>query len=308
MNYAVLATGLSKHFGKFRAVDNISFGVGKGEVYGFLGANGAGKTTTIRMLCGLLAPTSGDAVVAGYSITKQPEEVKKRLGYMSQKFSLYGFMTPAENIEFYAGIYGVDENKIKQRTELITGMLELKEVSDRRVSEISGGIRQRVALACAIAHEPEILFLDEPTAGVDPILRRRFWEIIDGLSKSGTTVFVTTHYMDEVENCGRISLMDAGKIIAEGPIKEIKAKVFSKPVYELETEDIVKAYNAVHSKMGGMAEISMHGAMLHVVPETSIEEAGALIKKTLAECGIKSGDFRQSAPTMDDVFVKLVRK
>ena len=222
MEIAVKAQNLTKTFGTFTAVDNISFEVKKGEIYGFLGANGAGKTTTIRILCGLLEPTKGDAVVAGYSVKKDPEEIKKRLGYMSQKFALYTNLTAAENIEFYGGIYGLKEDEIKSRSREVIKQLGLDDDADRLVSGIAGGIRQRISLACAIAHRPEIVFLDEPTAGVDPILRRKFWEIIDTISKQGTTVFVTTHYMDEVENCGRISLMDGGKIIAEGNVQELK--------------------------------------------------------------------------------------
>jgi len=218
MAKAVTAKNLTKKFGRFTAVDSISFEVNEGEIYGFLGANGAGKTTTIRMLCGLLEPTSGDARVVGYSIKKSPEEIKKRLGYMSQKFSLYSNLTVEENITFYAGIYGLSKENIKERMEHLINRVELAGVRRRIVNDIPGGIKQRVALACALTHAPEIIFLDEPTAGVDPILRRRFWEIIDELSKSGVTVFVTTHYMDEVEHCHRIALMNEVRIIKEGAI------------------------------------------------------------------------------------------
>lgn len=307
MNFAVEAQNLTKIFGSFTAVNDISFKVKKGEVYGFLGANGAGKTTTIRILCGLLEPTKGDAIVAGYSVKKDPEEIKKKLGYMSQKFALYTNLTAAENIEFYGGIYGMKDDDIKVRSKEVMHQLGLDETADRLVSGIAGGIRQRIALACAIAHRPEIVFLDEPTAGVDPILRRKFWEIIDNISKQGTTVFVTTHYMDEVENCGRISLMDGGKIIAEGNIRELKNHAFKLPVYEMETEDVSKAYKLLAGD-AEIGEVSMHGAMLHVISGILMETLQDKISGLLNKAGIIHGRLSISQPTMEDVFVKLVRK
>jgi ABC-2 type transport system ATP-binding protein len=304
---AVKAQNLTKTFGTFTAVDNISFEVKKGEIYGFLGANGAGKTTTIRILCGLLEPTKGDAVVAGYSVKKDPEEIKKRLGYMSQKFALYTNLTAAENIEFYGGIYGLKEDEIKSRSREVIKQLGLDDDADRLVSGIAGGIRQRISLACAIAHRPEIVFLDEPTAGVDPILRRKFWEIIDTISKQGTTVFVTTHYMDEVENCGRISLMDGGKIIAEGNVQELKNHAFKTPVYEMETEDAGKAYKLLSGDKE-TGEVSMHGAMLHIISAVPMQTVQDKISALLNKEGIVHGMLKISEPTMEDVFVKLVRK
>jgi len=307
VDFAVKADKLTKIFGSFTAVDDISFEVKKGEVYGFLGANGAGKTTTIRILCGLLEPTKGDAIVAGYSVKKDPEQIKKRLGYMSQKFALYTNLTAAENIEFYGGIYGMKENDIKERSKEVMRQLGLEETADRLVSGIAGGIRQRIALACAIAHRPEIVFLDEPTAGVDPILRRKFWEIIDNISKQGTTVFVTTHYMDEVENCTRISLMDGGKIIAEGNVQELKNHAFKLPVYEMETDDVGKAYKLLTGDKE-TGEVSMHGAMLHIISGISMEALQDKISGLLNKAGIIHGRLNISQPTMEDVFVKLVRK
>jgi ABC-2 type transport system ATP-binding protein len=307
MTIAVKAENLTKRFGDFIAVDNISFEVEKGEIYGFLGANGAGKTTTIRILCGLLSPTSGDAMVAGYSVKKQPEEIKKRLGYMSQKFALYTTLTAGENIEFYAGIYGLKNDEIKKRSAEVIEQVGLDQVKDRLVSGIAGGIRQRIALACAIAHRPEIVFLDEPTAGVDPLLRRRFWEIIEQLSKAGTTVFVTTHYMDEVENCNRISLMDSGKIIAEGGIKEIKKQAFKNPVYEMDTEDIISAFGLLSAEKE-FGNVSMHGAMLHVIPEAGVTGLQEKISRILEAHNVAHGKLTEVMPTMEDVFVKMVRK
>ena len=307
MPTSVSAKNLQKKFGDFTAVNSISFEVEKGEVYGFLGANGAGKTTTIRMLCGLLEPTLGDALVAGYSIKTQPDEVKKRLGYMSQKFSLYSLLTVRENIEFYAGIYGLEDAEIILRIPEVCEAVELKGLEDSQVGDMPGGLKQRVSLACAIAHRPEIVFLDEPTAGVDPILRRRFWEIIRSLSDGGTTVFVTTHYMDEVEHCHRIALMHAGLIIKEGTIPEIKKSVFTKPILEIETEAPVKAYDLLNAQKDVLGEISIHGALLHIIPKTDTQQAIRFIRETLTKSSIKFTAPEEVEPTMDDVFVSLVK-
>ena len=304
---SVKAEKLQKKFGDFTAVDSVSFEVEKGEIYGFLGAHGAGKTTTIRMLCGLLQPTSGDAMGAGFSIKKDPDEVKKRLGYMSQKFSLYPLLTVRENIEFYAGIYGLTDAVIKARIPEVCTQVELEKLEDKITGDMPGGLKQRVALACAIAHKPAIVFLDEPTAGVDPILRRRFWEIIGALSDNGTTVFVTTHYMDEVEHCNRISLMHSGRIIKEGTIPEIKKAAFEKPILEIQTDTPVKAYDALNKVKEFNGDVSIHGALIHLI--TGMETAGAkaLMEKALAAGGVEFTHPEEVEPTMDDVFVKLVK-
>ncbi|MBN1626287.1 MAG: ABC transporter ATP-binding protein [Deltaproteobacteria bacterium] len=207
---------LRKVFGKFTAVDGISFSVKKGEIFGFLGPNGAGKSTTIRMLCGIITPTEGKGNVAGYDIFTESEKVKHSIGYMSQKFSLYEDMTPFENIRFYLGIYSVPERDWGERIEWALNMARLLDVKDRITRDLPAGWRQRLALGCALIHKPEILFLDEPTSGVDPITRRHFWEFIKYLAGEGITVFVTTHYMDEAKNCGRIVMIDKGRIVAIG--------------------------------------------------------------------------------------------
>ncbi|HDQ25134.1 MAG TPA: ABC transporter ATP-binding protein [bacterium] len=308
MNPAVSVKKLTKIFNGFTAVDSVSFETQKGEIYGFLGANGAGKTTVIRILCGLLEPSSGRAIVAGYDAAKEPEKVKQRLGYMPQKSALYGALTVAENMEFYSGLYGMEENRIKQRIHEVSVQTELQNMLNNPVSALPGGIRQRVSLACAIMHEPEIVFLDEPTAGVDPMLRRRFWEIIDGLSEKGTTVFVTTHYMDEVEHCHRAALMNNGRIIKEGPITEIKKSTFKKPVFEVETENITKAYNVLGKYREKIGEISMHGAKLHIIPSAGPAAAVRIIRSILKKHGVSAGKITGAEPTMEDVFVKVVRE
>ncbi|MCE5299785.1 MAG: ABC transporter ATP-binding protein [Spirochaetia bacterium] len=306
METSVKAEKLQKRFDKFTAVDSISFEVEKGEIYGFLGANGAGKTTTIRMLCGLLEPTSGDAIVAGYSIKKQPEEVKKRLGYMSQKFSLYPILTVEENISFYGGIYGLTDEEIKKRLPEVCEAVGLNGLEKRLAGDMPGGLKQRIALACAIAHGPEIVFLDEPTAGVDPLLRRRFWEIIDSLAFSGVTVFVTTHYMDEVENCHRIAIMHSGRIISEGTIPELKKAAFVNHLLEVETDSPVRAFELLSEAKDSIGETSVHGAMLHVVPKDPA--TAAAVDRMLSAAGIAHTRPEQVEPTMEDVFVRLVKR
>jgi len=223
-SYSIEVSGLTKKFGDFVAVDSVSFRVGKGEIFGFLGANGAGKSTTIRMLCGLLSPTSGGATVGGFSVADEPEKVKERIGYMSQKFSLYEDLTVMENIRFFGGIYGLDRSRVRTRLPWILDMAGLRGRENSLTRELAGGWKQRLALGCALLHEPEIVFLDEPTGGVDPVSRRRFWDLIYDLSLKEVTVFVTTHYLDEAEYCHRIMLMDAGVIIAGGSPRELKDK------------------------------------------------------------------------------------
>ncbi|MBN2418764.1 MAG: ABC transporter ATP-binding protein [Deltaproteobacteria bacterium] len=221
----VAVKGLEKRFGDFTAVKDISFSVKRGEIFGFLGPNGAGKSTTIRMLCGILLPTKGEGMVAGHDILSESEKIKHSIGYMSQKFSLYGDMTPYENIRFYLGIYSVPKSMWKERTEWVLEMASLSELRDRLTRDLPQGWRQRLALGCALLHKPEIIFLDEPTSGVDPITRRHFWRFIGQLSKDGITVFVTTHYMNEALNCGRIVLINDGIIVISGSPEKIIREV-----------------------------------------------------------------------------------
>ena len=223
---AVFVKDLEKHFGRFVAVDRISFSVKRGEIFGFLGPNGAGKSTTIRMLCGIITPTDGQGMVAGHDIFHEAEEIKYSIGYMSQKFSLYGDMTPFENIRFYLGVYNVPSAQWKERIEWVFEMTRLQDVRHRITGELPPGWRQRLALGCALLHRPEILFLDEPTSGVDPITRRQFWEFIKHLAQEGVTIFVTTHYMDEARNCERIVMINEGKIVISGRPPDIIHETF----------------------------------------------------------------------------------
>jgi len=223
---AVHVKDLEKRFGRFVAVDKISFSVHKGEVFGFLGPNGAGKSTTIRMLCGIITPSSGYGRVAGFDIYSEAEAIKRSIGYMSQKFSLYEDMTPLENIRFYLGVYEVPQKTWKEKSEWVLDMTRLQDVKYRITKELPPGWRQRLALGCALLHQPQILFLDEPTSGVDPISRRSFWEFIHNLAQEGVTVFVTTHYMDEARNCQRLVMINEGRIAAMGTPPEISGEVF----------------------------------------------------------------------------------
>lgn len=223
-DYSIHAENLTKHFGDFTAVDNISFDVKKGEIFGFLGANGAGKTTAMRMLCGLSKPTSGKVTVAGFDVYRQTEKIKKNIGYMSQKFSLYEDLTIKENIRFYAGIYGMTDKFIKEKTASVLKQLTLVDEADSLVGSLPLGWKQKLAFSVAIFHEPHIVFLDEPTSGVDPITRREFWGMIYEAAANGITVFVTTHYMDEAEYCNRLSIMVDGRIDALGTPHELKTK------------------------------------------------------------------------------------
>ncbi len=230
---AITVKNLSKHFGDFRAVDEISFDVNQGEIFGFLGANGAGKTTAMRILCGLSYPTSGEATIAGFNVYKHQEEIKKNIGYMSQKFSLYDNLTVYENIDFFAGVYGVSRKEIKERSKLLVEQLGMEKEAHKLVGSLPLGWKQKLAFSVAIFHRPKIVFLDEPTGGVDPITRRQFWNMIYQAAEDGITVFVTTHYMDEAEYCHRISIMVDGKVEAIGSPLELKQNLNAKDMEEV---------------------------------------------------------------------------
>src|SRR5579872_4935368 len=256
--WAVEIEDLVKRFGAFVAVDHVSMRVPKGEIFGFLGPNGAGKSTTIRMLCGLLTPTSGAARVNGLDVATQPEEIRRSIGYMSQKFSLYDDLTVEENIEFFSGIYGVPPERRAGRTAYVLGMAGLDSRRTEMTRLLSGGWKQRLALGCAILHEPPILFLDEPTSGVDPIARRDFWDLIHQLSAAGHTVFVSTHYMDEAEYCHRLALMYRGRIIALGTPQELKDRLQGQTLLRLETPSPLDTMKALEG-MPGVSEVAVFG-------------------------------------------------
>ena len=246
--YSIEVNNLTKKFGSFTAVDSVSFNVKKGEIFGFLGANGAGKSTTIRMLCGILEPTSGDALVSGFSVMKEPDKVKQNIGYMSQRFSLYNDLTVEENINFFGGVYGLDGEKLKERKKWVLKIADLEGKEKILTGSLPGGIKQRLALGTAVIHQPGIIFLDEPTSGVDPISRRNFWDLINDLSGQGTTILVTTHYLEEAEFCNNIILINAGKLIAEGTSKELKTNYLKNTILEIECEKVVAAMEMLRKR------------------------------------------------------------
>ena len=302
--YAVEVKDLVKKFGDFTAVDKISLEVKRGEIFGFLGPNGSGKTTTIRMLCGLLTPTSGWGEVAGFDILKNPETIKAHIGYMSQKFSLYHDLTVEENIDFYSGIYKVPKGIKKQRKEWVLEMSGLVEKRGNISSQLAGGWKQRLALGCALLHDPPILFLDEPTAGVDPSSRRDFWDLIYQLSQKGTTIFVTTHYMDEAEHCDRIGLIFQGKIICRGSPEYLKTKLMSDEVIYLECERCLDVL-VLLEKEESIKEVALFGKGLHLVVDNA-NMALPLIQKVLTNQGININKMERITPSLEDVFVSLV--
>jgi len=298
----VKVEGLTRRFGDFVAVDGINLNIGKGEIFGFLGPNGAGKSTTIKMLCGLLLPSSGKGSVGGYDIMTESEEIKKNIGYMSQKFSLYDDLTVEENIRFFSGMYGVRREKRKERMEWALEMAGLKERRGVMAGTLPGGFKQRLALGCAILHEPPILFLDEPTSGVDPLSRRTFWNLINKMSGSGTTVFVTTHYMDEADYCHRLALIYRGRIIAEGTPMELKERFMKRHVLEIEVERMVEALDILEKKG---VDAAIFGSLLHVTVE-DVAQGIADIRRTLESSDIQVDRIEQIVPSLEDVFVTLI--
>jgi ABC-2 type transport system ATP-binding protein len=312
MGWAVDIEDLVKTFGNFTAVDHVSLKVKKGEIFGFLGPNGAGKSTTIRMLCGILAPTSGQGRVGGFDIYKESEKIKQNIGYMSQRFSLYEDLTVEENIDFYSGIYCLPREIKAERKEWALRMAGLQERRTSPTHTLAGGWKQRLALGCAILHEPSILFLDEPTSGVDPLSRRRFWSLIYDMAGRGITIFVTTHYMDEAEYCDRLALIYRGRIIALGTPAELKKEYMPEAVWELETDDLVKSLEVLKSDAGAihespLREVAVFGNTLHVVTPKGVDLASSL-PSLLAGKGIPVRRLEQIEPSLEDVFVSLVEE
>lgn len=295
---------LTRRFGAFTAVDQVTLSVAEGEVFGFLGSNGAGKSTAIRMLCGLLTPTSGTGTVLGFDVARQPEEVKRRIGYMSQRFSLYDDLTVRENLDFFAGIYGLTGARLKQRRDYALDMAGLLDKQDLLTGALPGGWKQRLALGCAVLHEPRVVFLDEPTGGVDPLSRRRFWALIDDLAHSGVTVLVTTHYLDEAEYCNRLSLMHAGRVIALGTPDELREVLGGRALLEVRAGDLLAALGVVERHPAAI-EVSAFGTALHVLVADAERDGPALVT-ALEEAGLGPAAQRRIVPSLEDVFIHAI--
>lgn len=303
---AVRVEGLTRRFGKFTAVDQVSFETARGEIFGFLGPNGAGKSTTIRMLCGLLAPTEGSGTVAGFDVRTQPEAIKKNIGYMSQRFSLYEDLTVEENMNFYGGIYGLSGRRLAARKDWAFDMTGLRERRQSPARVLSGGWKQRLAMACAVLHEPPVLFLDEPTSGVDPLNRRRFWDLIYDMAGNGVTVFVTTHYMEEAEYCDRLAMIYRGRMIALGTPLELKTGVMRERILDVACDapqDLIETLAA----LPGVREAALFGAGIHLVVADPETVAGA-VNQVFAERGSAPAHVREITPSMEDVFVSLIEQ
>lgn len=303
---SVVVKDLVKRFGDFVAVDHISFEAKKGEIFGFLGPNGAGKSTTIRMLCGLLHPTSGVAMVAGTDVAKQPEVVRRKIGYMSQKFSLYNDLTVIENVNFFAGMYEVSPVVLPERVTWVLEMAGLKGREKSMTATLAAGWKQRLALGCAVLHKPPVLFLDEPTSGVDPISRRQFWELIHQMAAEGVTVFVTTHYMDEAEYCNRLVLIYRGRIVASGSPAELKRDAMHGELLLVEGEPLPVAIEALQNQ-NGIHDVAVFGNALHLVVEDA-KRAVPLVRQRLEEKRVKVSRVEPIRPSLEDVFVSLTTR
>ena len=305
-SFAVEVEDLVKTFGDFVAVDHIRFQVKKGEIFGFLGPNGAGKSTTIRMLCGLLMPTSGKGKVAGFDVVEEPEKIKQVIGYMSQKFSLYEDLTVMENLHFFGGIYGLTGSVQKAREEQVIEMAGFKELRDRITRTLAVGWKQRLALACAILHQPAILFLDEPTSGVDPLSRRNFWSLIQQMAEKGITSFVTTHYMDEAEYCDRLAMIYQGKIVALGTPTELKMETLPGGLLEVECDPLIPALDLLKKALWA-SEAAVFGDGLHVIGKEGVDSEQE-IKSIFQREGILLKRLEWIRPSLEDVFVSLIER
>jgi ABC-2 type transport system ATP-binding protein len=301
---AVEIRDLTKRFDAFTAVDGISFDVHQGEIFGFLGANGAGKSTTIRMLCGLLAPTSGTARVLGVDVARDPEGVKRRIGYMSQRFSLYEDLTVRQNLRFFGGVYGLRGAALAAREAWAIDMSGLAGKEDLLTGSLPGGWKQRLALSCAVLHQPQVVFLDEPTSGVDPLSRRRFWRLIDRMSGEGVTVFVTTHYLEEAEHCHRLALIHAGRLSTLGTVQEVKAVFRDQAVLEVSVPKVAEALDTLTGQPF-VREVSVFGTRLHVVVDDP-RAGGDKVVSILEEAGNAPARAERIVPSLEDVFIHHV--
>lgn len=303
--FAIEVLNLSRKFGNFWAVKDINFKVNTGEVFGFLGPNGSGKTTTIKVLCGLLDPSEGTAKVVGYDVKKDPEKIKKSIGYMSQKFSLYNDLTVKENLNFFAGVYGIANYERADRIREMVEMAGLTGREDTLTRNLSGGWKQRLSLGAAILHKPPLLFLDEPTGGVDPISRRQFWDIIYDLSSGGTTILVTTHYMDEAEHCGTIGLMYEGHLIAFGSPQELRDTFKKEKLFEVTVSDFERAVEEFE-KEKWVKEAALFGRSIHIRTGDEFDPEG--IMKLAKESGLEIVEIREILPSLEDIFVAMTSK
>jgi len=299
-NWSVEVENLTRVFGDFTAVDHVSFRVREGQIFGFLGPNGAGKSTTIRMLTGILPPTSGTGRIAGLDMRTQRQQIKQAIGYMSQKFSLYEDLTVRENLDFFGGVYGATAY------DWAIQVCHLESVLDSLCGGLSVGLRQRVALACAVVHRPRIVFLDEPTAGVDPGYRRSFWELIYTLAQDGVTVFVSTHYMDEAEHCGWLALIDAGKIVASGSPADLRRKHFDARLLELDVESMFAWIDDLE-KVDGIQEVAMYGNKLHLTVNDPAD-AERRIREIAQVRQLKVLGLREITPSLEDIFVSVMTR
>lgn len=301
---AIEAREMTRRFGSFVAVNRVSFTVRKGEIFGFLGSNGAGKTTTIRMLCGLLRPTSGSALVGGVDVSRDPDGVKRRIGYMSQKFSLYDRLTVDQNIRFFGGVYGLEGERYAERRRFVLDLAGLQGRERQLARDLSGGWRQRLALGCAILHEPPIVFLDEPTGGVDPLSRRQFWRLIEDLAAKGTTILVTTHYLDEAEHCHRIAIIHGGAMALLGTTTELKSVFSTRRILEVQSPRPVEVMRFLEGHVG-VQKTSIFGTAVHVVLHTA-DTAVDTVATWLREAGLAVDDISVVEPSLEDVFLDVV--
>lgn len=297
---------LTKVFGQFTAVDRVSLSVRRGEIFGFLGPNGAGKSTTIRMLCGLLSSTSGEAKVGGFDINREPERVREAIGYMSQKFSLYRDLTVAENIAFFGGVYGLEGARLRDRMEAVLGLAGLVGLEGRLTGTLSGALQQRLALGCAVLHEPPILFLDEPTSGVDPISRRMFWDLIQDMASSGVTVLITTHFLDEAEFCQRLGFIAAGQLIALDSPTAIKRQAVAEDVFEAAMPNFRGAREKL-AGLEGVVEAAYFGSRLRLFCAPGVFDTEKLLQ-ALASRGVVANSVERASVRLEDAFLRLVQK
>ncbi len=305
MNEPVIEVqGLVKRFGDFISVDDVSFDVRPGEVFGLLGSNGAGKTTTIRMLCGLLRPSAGSGHILGIDIAREPERLKRHIGYMTQRFSLYDDLTIGQNLRFFGGVYGLHGSAFDERREWALETASLRGKEDLMTGSLPGGWKQRIALACALLHEPKVVFLDEPTGGVDPVSRRQFWQLIDSLAASGVALIVTTHYLDEAERCDRIALMHSGRIVAMGSVGELKEVFSGRAMLEVSCPRVLDA-QALLEHARGIHEVSAFGTTLHVVVDDA-DEGRATVERTLTAAAFAPVEIERIVPSLEDVFIHCI--